>query len=400
MDRRVLGSGAIVCSAMVLWAHPATKGASVEDCEKDSPTPACATSSQAVPTSTLASVIRNAPGLLPFRLRWSGSQSDRLPETMETAYGNLLKQAQAAVQSDRSVVDQNRLASAVAAIAGIPKNSRHYELAQKLQEDWSQELLQQAIDRCQQGDMAAALSIINAIAPTSPQHGRAAELQAVWRGQAKVLAQATSAQNRGDWQGAIEAIESLQGTPLYNSLPVQALLQQSISSQFQPDADLMHLASASPIQPAAAASRVSTSPNAPRPQPPKLAAVSSPMTANEVMSVAADPASMPVSPLPDAPRLEIGLAQAMEWAQPLPSPAVASTPRATPHRIYRQLAVASSPNPVPPVPPPAVPPPVPPEPVAALPTPTVHKAIQPGELASPRSDDLLTTQPVPIPAIE
>lgn len=394
MDRRVLGSGAIVCSAMVLWAHPATKRVSVEDCKKDSPTPACATSSRAAPTPTLASVIRNAPGLLPFRLRWSGSQPDRLPETMETAYDNLLKQAQAAVQSDRSVVDQNRLASAVAAIAGIPKNSRHYELAQKLQEDWSQELLQQAIDRCQKGDVAAALSIVNAIAPTSPQHGRAVELQAVWRGQAKVLAQATSAQTRGDWQGAIEAIESLQGTPLYNSLPVQALLQQSISSQFQPDADLMHLASASPIQSPAAASRVST-PTAPRPQPPKPAAVSSPTTANEVMSVVADPASMPVSPLPDAPRLEIGLAQAMEWAQPLPLPAVAFTPRATPHRIYRQLAVASSPNPVPPVPPPVLP-----EPVAALPIPTVHKAIQAGELASPRSDDLLTTQPVPIPAIE
>jgi hypothetical protein len=305
MDRRVLGSGVLVCSAVFLWSQPSAPGSNISECGKDSENtiPPCSENSNRqtqTDHSSRSSVapIRDTLDRLP--LQWSNARPNRLPANMETVYSDLLKQAQAAE-------DQAQLANAVATVAGIPKNSRHYEMANQLQEDWSQELLQGAIDRYQQGEVTAALTLLEAISPTSQQQARAAELRSVWGQQAQVLEQASSSGGRENWQGVMDAIALLEGTPLYHSPPVQERLQEAINRRFQPDTALTQLASES----------------TPSPSPSVLP-----------MPVAASDRA--VEPSLNSANLEIGLAQAIAWAQP-PAPPVASTPRPTSTRIAASL---------------------------------------------------------------
>jgi hypothetical protein len=305
MDRRILGGGAIVCSTMVLWAQSSPPGVSGTECGNNSADDTPCSSNQNKLTQedhgygNVVPMITNALSSLPAQLHWSDGQSSRLPDSMETVYGSLLKQAQVSADGDR-------LPDAVAMIAGIPKNSQHYEKAQHLQNDWSQELLQRAIDRCQQGDIKTAISMLNEIPESSPQQSRVAELEDYWTQQATLLAQAITARDAGNWQDAVSALESLEGTLIYNSLPIQRLLQQAISERFQPDAALRQMALATP----------STS--------------SAGSTSRQVMAipVVADQQATSVESMSGNPDLEIGLSQAIAWAQPS-APLVASRPQSS-----------------------------------------------------------------------
>jgi hypothetical protein len=304
MDRRLIGGGAIVCSTMVLWAQSSPPGVSGTECNNNSANDAPCSSDQSKPIQedhgygNVVPIIANALSNLPAQLHWSDGQSSRLPDSMETVYDNLLKQAQVSADSDR-------LSDAVALIAGIPKNSQHYEKAQRLQNDWSQELLRRAIDRCQQGDIKTAISMLNEIPSSSPQQSRVAELEEYWTEQAALLAQATAARDAGNWQETVSALESLEGTLIYNSLPVQRLLQQAISERFQPDAALSQMASTTPSSSAGYTSR----------QVMAIPVVATQQTAS-------------VESMPGNPDLEIGLSQAIAWAQPS-APLVASRPQSS-----------------------------------------------------------------------
>ncbi len=156
---------------------------------------------------------------------------------METVYSNLLEQAQASAK-------QNQFTQAITTLAGIPKNSRHYEMAQQLQEDWSQELVGQASSSYQQAQLTTAITTLSAIPATSRSHDRAMELQNRWKQQSAQLNRAIAAKKSGDWQAEINAIQSLEGTPLYQTLPVQELLQQAISNRYEPDPTLLRIATA------------------------------------------------------------------------------------------------------------------------------------------------------------
>ncbi|MBD2020183.1 hypothetical protein H6F43_08285 [Leptolyngbya sp. FACHB-36] len=127
-------------------------------------------------------------------------------------------------------------------ISGIPKNSRHYEMAQRLQEDWSRELLRQATNYCRQAKVETAVSMLSTIPATSQLHDRVTELRQRWSKQAKVLDQAIAAKDAEDWQQAISAIKSLEGSPMYHSLPVQELLQQAMTNLYEPEESLTEIA--------------------------------------------------------------------------------------------------------------------------------------------------------------
>jgi hypothetical protein len=170
-----------------------------------------------------------------FNPEWGRDQSNRLPDDIEAVYGKLLDQAQAAANSER-------FASAIATITGIPKNSRHHELAQRLQEDWSREILRQASNHYQQAHVAIALSLLNAIPSTSQAHAHAAALHAEWQRYGTWLNRAITAKTNGNWQDAIDALKQLENTPLYQSLAVQELLQQAITKLYEPDQAMMQLA--------------------------------------------------------------------------------------------------------------------------------------------------------------
>ena len=164
-----------------------------------------------------------------------GTKDNELPKEVETTYSELLNQAQSAASRDQ-------LTAAVDTVAGIPKNSQHYEMAQQLEEGWSKELMRQATNQFRQAEVTTAIAMIDKIPETSQWHGRGIEIKQQWKQQAKLFTQARSAKSAKDWQGTINAIKEMEGTPLYNSLPVQELLQQAMINRYEPDPDLLQLA--------------------------------------------------------------------------------------------------------------------------------------------------------------
>ncbi|MBE9180074.1 hypothetical protein IQ268_16000 [Oculatella sp. LEGE 06141] len=292
MNRRVLGGGAIACSAMVIsgLAQPSTPEQNVTDCDNSG---AKATSSWLpqqlaqgqCQLSSMIPTINNVPEFLRLGALWGNLRASVVPDEMETVYGKLLEEAQAAASNDR-------LAEAIANIIGIPKNSRHYDMAQQLQEDWSQELLQQAANHYQQAQTTTAISMLNAIPPTSERYGRAIELRTIWNQEAALFAQAKIAKNAGDWRGVIDTLRSLDGSLLYHSLPAQELLQQAMNKLFEADESWIQLASKSADELSAAAG---------------MPTLSSTMNGSLPLSV---------DPIPKRSSLPIALEQAMKWAQP------------------------------------------------------------------------------------
>ncbi|MGV0027198.1 hypothetical protein [Phormidesmis priestleyi] len=231
-------SSMIVCSAMLVHQtlQATVSEASTEPCEGISNVSGA---NNHCPQATLQSV-STTPEPLPNH-QWSdrlfGLGSDKLPAQMEATYSDLLNQAQASASRDQ-------LPEAVKIIAGIPKNSRHHELAQQLEDDWSRELVRQATTRFQQADVTTAIALLENIPHTSQWFSRVTELRGRWSQQAKVYDRAIAAKSAADWQGAINAIKLLEGSPIYNSLPVQELLQQAMTKLYEPDAALVQIAAA------------------------------------------------------------------------------------------------------------------------------------------------------------
>lgn len=289
MNYRTLGGGALACSAMVVygWAQSSAPQG-VDGCperlvegltslfseKRTEQVQQNCSSNHLIPTITTApEQIRSNPPQ-------NNSRSTQLPHNVEKIYHQLLEQAHKAANRDR-------LAEAISSVASIPKNSQHYDTAQRLQEGWSQELMQRASNCYQRADLSMAMSMLNAIPQTSQRHARASELHDRWHQQAVILNQAIAAKEVGDWQGVINALKDLEGTQLYQTASVQALLEQATSSLFKPDQALLHLAAASTATDSTA---------------------SVPIDMNRV-------APLPVDPPPSS-HLTIGVEQALEWARP------------------------------------------------------------------------------------
>jgi hypothetical protein len=241
MNRWVLKSGAIASSTVAVcsYINASAIGIAQPDAESAvSPQPPELTpseqSQQAHPSDQITPTIQSAPDA--FLLDALGIESRGLPSTIEKTYSHLLSQAQ-------TLASRDHFTEALATAAGIPKNSQSYNLAQQLQEDWSQELLQRAVGNCQKGQMTAAIAMLNIIPAESEQYSRAIELRARWQRQASVLNQAIVARNSADWQKVADSLKLIEGTQLYQSAPVQTLLQQSIQNLYSPDQSLLGLAS-------------------------------------------------------------------------------------------------------------------------------------------------------------
>ncbi len=246
--RMAASSGMIVCSALLInnGSQAAVSEVNTQPCVQPSNSAGVEKQcSKAVQHSTTASPEQLSNHQWSDQLQ-SREQSDKLPSEMEAAYADLLNQAQAAASRDQ-------LTEAVNIIAGIPKNSQHYGLVQQLQEEWSQELVRQATSHIQQAEIAPAIALLNNIPETSQWHDRSTELKQRWSQQAKLFNQAVAAKSASDWQGVIDAIKSLEGSPLYNSLPVQEFLQQAMTKHYEPDAALLQIATAdAPMMPTVA----------------------------------------------------------------------------------------------------------------------------------------------------
>jgi hypothetical protein len=238
MSLRLISGSAIVCSALLAygWAKPFASESQTSCGEQpDRPN----TSNQSNP-ATAAESQCSKPVSVPIseqllNLQWGNWSNNQLPNQLEAEYGKQLMQAQA-------TASRNLFPQAIATIAGIPRNSRHFETAQQLQEDWSRELLRQAASECQQAQVDKAVAILEAIPSTSQLYSQAIELQKLWKQQAVFLNRAVAAKAAGDWQGAIAAIKSLEGSSMYHSLFVQDLMQTAMIKLYEPDQTLLEIA--------------------------------------------------------------------------------------------------------------------------------------------------------------
>ncbi|WP_416673280.1 hypothetical protein [Egbenema bharatensis] len=294
MNRWILGSGAIVTSAVTLYSwNPSF--VQIDDLEEGNQA-AGSNPSEFSDSSRSRDkqgihripVISHTLELLSFDRQWSRNATDRLPRSMEMMYRDRLKQAQ-------SAAEEGDFTEAVTLVSGVPKNSQHYELAQQLQNDWSQELLQQATKLYQQADLVGALTILQSIPSTCDQSDRATSLRERWGQQAVLLERTIVAYRAGEWDRAIESVRALENTPLYHSVLVQDILQESISNRLRPDERLMQIASAN----LPTASAIPTTLPAPTsyPAPPAL-----------------EPMATPLSP-----QLPVDVSRALEWSSPPPA---------------------------------------------------------------------------------
>lgn len=301
MNHRVLGGGAILCSAIAAygWAQSSVPQG-VSECAGEfvGKLSSTLTGKNTEPIQQHCSSHRlissiAAPEQIQSNLASHNARSDKLPNNVEHVYSQLLEQAHTAANHDR-------LAEAIASAASIPKNSRHYDIAQRLQEDWSQELLQRASNCYQQADLPMAMTMLSAIPPTSQRHDRASELHQRWSKQAVLLNQAVAAREAGDWNSTMNALKALEGTQLYQSAPVQELLQQATNRFFESDQTLLELASTNASTDSAVVSAL-------------------PSNSSYSTSFSAD--------LPQSPSLTIGIEQALEWVRPA-QPNLALPPKA------------------------------------------------------------------------
>jgi len=149
------------------------------------------------------------------------------PQAIEQGYAQQLQAAQ-------QEASRNRLPLAIERIAGIPRNSQHFDQASRFQEDWSKELLRQATAQYRQGDVQAAQATIAAIPNTGSIAPQLQARQQQWANEAEQLAQVTAAQSSQDWDSALEALDALRGSELYNTPQVQALVAQTLDRAANP----------------------------------------------------------------------------------------------------------------------------------------------------------------------
>ncbi|MCU0568402.1 MAG: hypothetical protein MUF49_17615 [Oculatellaceae cyanobacterium Prado106] len=96
--------------------------------------------------------------------------------------------------SDRLLLDRaqqmvkgDRFQQALTLIRTIPPSSELYPTVQQLQETWSQELLQRAIDHYAQADVQLALKMLAAIPPNTQSTAQALQYTQLWKQEAAVM---------------------------------------------------------------------------------------------------------------------------------------------------------------------------------------------------------------------
>jgi cell wall-associated NlpC family hydrolase len=234
----LLRSGTIACSALLVsgWMQPSASEPKDQPCPL---TPADGNPSDS--TKSLDACGQKtpiAPSLPEQLLNFPWNQtSNQLPKELETLYSDTLAQAQA-------LAEKNQFAQAIAQSSGIPKNSSSYDTAQKLHDEWGQELLRQATSHYQKANLIPAIALLNAIPRHHQLYQQATELKLLWKPQLATLNRAIAAQNGGDWQGAIRNAQVLEGTPIYHSVIVQGLIQNATIQRYEPSAVLVQVATA------------------------------------------------------------------------------------------------------------------------------------------------------------
>jgi len=193
------------------------------------------------------------------------SSEGGLPPDVEAHYSTLLQEAE-------TQAAQNRLVEAMEAVAGIPSNSEFFDEAQQFRQTWSRDLLRLANEKYDQADLPQAINILRIVPPSSELSGQARQLSGEWAQQAKQLEAVRVAQSKGEWTQALQTLEELKNTPLYNTPSVQSMRQQLIAAAYSPGQTAASLTGNVALPPQLTA----PNPQVPTPQamePPHLAAL-------------------------------------------------------------------------------------------------------------------------------
>ncbi|MGG6265467.1 hypothetical protein ACQ4M3_05615 [Leptolyngbya sp. AN03gr2] len=214
-----------------------------------------------------------------------------VPAQIEAVYEDAIAQAEQAAK--RQQFDR-----AIEIADGIPTNSRHSQTAQQLRESWSQALLQQANAEYRKGNVQAAIAKLQPISQFNPLASQAASLRTTWRTEAQQLDQVTKAIAAKNWTQALQAIEPLRGTELFNTPRVQALFNQAITNAFNTTA-VAQLSAPPPITNSITPVPIQiTQPAAPTITPPTLRAVAIPAEGALEASVPRSSATVATAPIP------------------------------------------------------------------------------------------------------
>jgi hypothetical protein len=212
-----------------------------------------------------------------------------VPAQIEAVYEDAIAQAEEAAR--RQQFDR-----AIEIADGVPTNSRHAQTAQQLRETWSQALLQQANAEYRRGNVQAAIAKLQPISQFNPVASQAASLRATWRAEAQQLNQVTKAIAAKNWTQALQAIEPLRGSELFNTPRVQALFNQAITNAFNATA-IAQLSAPPPIINFTAPVPIQTTqPTVPTITPPQLRSVAVP--AEGALEASVPRASAATAPIP------------------------------------------------------------------------------------------------------
>lgn len=236
--------------------------------------------------------------------------SKTIPPNREQLFQDQLNEAQA-------LTKKNLLIDAIRNTIGVPSNSKHFKSAQVLQESLSQQILAQAKEKYRRGNIKEALTALQVIPAATTAASESQQLRQTWTTEEQQLQAIQQSASQGNWNQAMQGLEKLRSSEVFNTPPVQALLQQAIAQTGETPNSLIATTAPTPL-PVTTLSQVPTLDAVP---PPPLETATA-VNVDQTLASTAErlDGSVPISP-PDSPvSIPIAAPAPVSIARVLPPP--------------------------------------------------------------------------------
>ncbi|UBF28189.1 protein kinase [Kovacikia minuta CCNUW1] len=200
--------------------------------------------------------------------RQAGNYSDCLTQagSISEKHADLKVKAQVLVEGCSALMQANQLASgnnfqaAIAALDEIAPTNPAYGDAQKLIQQWGDQLLQKATEKYQKGDFTSAIALLKDLPAslTAKVQPTLEQWQKTWEANQDQLQAAQSAMEAGNWKDALEQVGKIDtsNSPYWEKLVSQ--LKQEAQTNLEAAKEAAKTA-ASPVKPASSQSESSPS---------------------------------------------------------------------------------------------------------------------------------------------
>ncbi|MGG6264296.1 hypothetical protein ACQ4M3_00540 [Leptolyngbya sp. AN03gr2] len=255
-----------------------------------------------------------------YALSQNPLSSKAIPPNREKLFQDQLNEAQALNR-------KNLPLDAIKNTIGVPSNSKHFKSAQVLQESLSQQILAQAKEKYRRGNIKEALTALQVIPAATTAASESQQLRRTWTTEEQQLQAIQHFASQGNWNQAMQDLEKLRSSEVFNTPPVQALLQQAIAQTGETPNSLIATTSPAPLP--ITLSQAPTLDAVPPPPPPEnatavnvdrtLASTAERLDGSVPVAPLDPPVSIPIAP-PDPP---VSIARVLP---PLPPSIVAAAP--------------------------------------------------------------------------